>query len=72
MPIAGDVAGPAGAVILPFHLNAWRDHPGLDRALQAHIAVGLRQMYRALLDEPIPERFIDLIAELDRKQSAEL
>jgi hypothetical protein len=72
MPIAGDVAGPAGSVILPFRLNAWRDNPSLDRALQAHIAVGLRQMYRELLDEPIPERFIELIAELDRKQSEEL
>ncbi len=66
MPIAGDVVGSAGAVILPMRLSADGYRPGLDPTTQARIALALRQMYSDLVDQPIPERFLTLLAQLDR------
>ncbi|ACL59269.1 NepR family anti-sigma factor [Methylobacterium nodulans] len=42
--------------------------PGLDRTTQGRIGSHLRAMYDELMQQPIPERFVDLLAELDRSR----
>ncbi len=68
MPIAGDVDGPHEAVILSLVPHQHDGYLALGRTAQARIALALRQMYADLLDQPIPERFIELLAHLDQKQ----
>ncbi|MFE1601123.1 NepR family anti-sigma factor [Methylobacterium sp. ID0610] len=41
------------------------EQPGLDRTTQGRIGSHLRAMYDELMQQPIPDRFIDLLAELD-------
>jgi len=41
---------------------------GLDPELQAKIGRQLQELYRTMLEEPVPERFLRLLAELERKQ----
>ncbi|MCT8973649.1 NepR family anti-sigma factor [Microbaculum marinisediminis] len=38
----------------------------LDERLQAHIGVQLKSMYDSYLNEPIPDRLVDLLEQLDR------
>jgi hypothetical protein len=38
---------------------------GLDERMQAHIGVQLRSMYDAYLNEPIPDRIVELLEKLD-------
>jgi Anti-sigma factor NepR len=45
--------------------------PGLDRAIQSRIGDNLRAMYDELLQQPVPDRFRDLLGELDKTRSAE-
>ncbi len=40
--------------------------PGLDRAIQARIGDNLRAMYDELLQQPVPDRFRDLLGQLER------
>ncbi|TNC14120.1 hypothetical protein FF100_08000 [Methylobacterium terricola] len=40
--------------------------PALDRNVQGRIGSHLRAMYDGLMQQPIPDRFIDLLAELER------
>ncbi len=47
----------------PVQCNA----PSLDRQDQDHLGRQLRAMYQALLDEPVPPRFLMLIARLERQ-----
>ncbi len=68
MPIAGDVDGPPKAITLSLVPHHHDGYLALDRTAQARIALALRQMYADLLDQPIPERFIELLAHLDQKQ----
>lgn len=54
-----------------------RDHepqtadPKLDRAIQARIGDQLRAMYTELLEQPVPDRFRDLLEQLDKEKSKE-
>ncbi|WP_349370602.1 NepR family anti-sigma factor [Salinarimonas sp.] len=54
-----------------------RDHephtadPKLDRAIQARIGDQLRAMYTELLEQPVPDRFRDLLEKLDQEKSKE-
>jgi hypothetical protein len=41
------------------------DKPGLDSTTQRRIGSHLRAFYDELMQQPIPDRFIDLIANLD-------
>jgi hypothetical protein len=67
MPIAGDVVGSAGAVIIPLASRFRDGHPSIDTTRQALISSALRQMYGNLVDLPLPERFVELLAHLDQK-----
>ena len=68
MPIAGDVVGSAGAVIIPLASRARNGHPAIDPIRQALISSALRRMYGNLVDLPLPERFVELVSRLDHKQ----
>jgi len=43
----------------------------LDTDLQAHIGRQLRAVYDEVVNEPVPDKFIRLLEELERKQSDE-
>jgi hypothetical protein len=40
--------------------------PGLDRPTQGRIGDSLRAMYDDLLNQPVPDRFADLLKRLDK------
>lgn len=42
--------------------------PGLDRAIQARIGDNLRAMYDNLLQQPVPDRFKDLLGQLENSK----
>jgi len=42
----------------------------LDGDVEAHIGGRLRAMYDSVLREPVPDRFLDLLRQLDTKMSA--
>ncbi|ACA17165.1 hypothetical protein M446_2726 [Methylobacterium sp. 4-46] len=42
------------------------DQPGLDRLTQGRLGSHLRAMYDELVQQPIPERFVELLASLDQ------
>ncbi len=42
---------------------------GLEPELQDHIGRQLRAVYDEVLNEPVPDRFLRLLAELERKQA---
>jgi hypothetical protein len=44
--------------------------PGLDRPTQGRIGDQLRAMYDGLLNQPVPDRFVDLLKKLDSDGSA--
>ena len=41
----------------------------LDLDIQAHIGRQLRAGYVDILNQPVPDRFLDLLTELDRRES---
>jgi hypothetical protein len=41
--------------------------PVLDRQIQSRIGDQLRAMYDELMQQPVPDRFKDLLAQLDKK-----
>jgi hypothetical protein len=43
-----------------------KDSPGLEPELQEQIGVQLRAVYDEVLNEPIPDRFLKLLEELER------
>jgi hypothetical protein len=45
--------------------------PGLDRAIQARIGDNLRAMYDELLQQPVPDRFRDLLGQLEQPSESE-
>ena len=47
------------------------DEVRLDPKVQAHIGGLLRSMYQALVDEPVPEKFLKVLEELDRSEKDE-
>ncbi len=68
MPIAGDVDGPPEDITLSLVPHHHEGYSALNRTAQGRLALALRQMYADLLDQPIPERFIELLNELDQNQ----
>ncbi|MFD1330971.1 NepR family anti-sigma factor [Methylopila musalis] len=46
------------------------DASSIDVDIQAHIGRQLRAGYMDVLNQPVPDRFLDLLAELDRKQQS--
>jgi Anti-sigma factor NepR len=42
--------------------------PGLDRNIQARIGDNLRAMYDELLQQPVPDRFKDLLGQIDKRR----
>ena len=44
--------------------------PGLDRNIQARIGDNLRAMYDELLQQPVPDRFKDLLGQLEKQRDA--
>lgn len=47
------------------------EKPTLDRATQSRIGDQLRAMYTELLDQPVPDRFRDLLTRLDQTSNAD-
>lgn len=45
------------------------EDPGLDRCIQDHIGEKLRAMYDELKGQPVPDRFLELLSNLDRTAS---
>ena len=45
------------------------EEPGLDRGIQDHIGAKLRAMYDELRGQPVPDRFLDLLGDLNRNGS---
>jgi hypothetical protein len=43
--------------------------PGLNRGIQDHIGSKLRAMYDDLKERPVPDRFLELLGNLDRDLS---
>ena len=43
---------------------------GLDADVETHIGGRLRAMYDSVLREPVPDRFLDLLHQLDSKMSS--
>lgn len=44
--------------------------PGLDRQIQARIGDNLRAMYDELLQQPVPDRFKDLLGQLETRRGS--
>ena len=42
--------------------------PGLDRNVQARIGDNLRAMYDELLQQPVPDRFRDLLGQFEKQR----
>jgi hypothetical protein len=42
--------------------------PGLDRNIQARIGDNLRAMYDELLQQPVPDRFRDLLGQFEKQR----
>ncbi len=42
--------------------------PGIDAEVQAHIGRQLRTVYDSVANEPVPDRFLRLLRELDKKR----
>jgi hypothetical protein len=45
--------------------------PTLDRAIQSRIGDHLRAMYDDLMQQPVPDRFADLLGQLERRSEKE-
>ena len=44
--------------------------PGLDRAIQERIGDRLRAMYDDLVQQPVPDRFVELLNRLEKRNDA--
>ena len=44
--------------------------PGLDRAIQERIGDRLRAMYDDLVQQPVPDRFVELLGRLEKRNDA--
>jgi Anti-sigma factor NepR len=40
----------------------------LEADLQAHLGTKLKAVYQTLVDEPVPEKFLELLDELERRE----
>ncbi len=58
--------GPACAgEVLPFRRAGQEITPAVGHNARQHIGANLRGMYNELLQQPLPDRFVDLLAQLD-------
>ena len=53
----------------PVHKMDAAEQNSLEPELQDHIGIQLRAVYDEILNEPVPARFLELLAELERKQA---
>jgi hypothetical protein len=53
-------------LLRPLLKETLAEEPGLERGIQNHIGLKLRAMYDELKDQPVPERFLELLGSLDR------
>ena len=44
--------------------------PSLDRAIQERIGDSLRAMYDDLVQQPVPDRFVELLSRLEKRNDA--
>ncbi len=68
-PFGGEDPEPDGKVAR-LHPPGMPHHAALDRAVQAQIGAQLRTMYEHYVDQPIPDRLIDLVRRLGEAQTA--
>ena len=54
--------------VLPFARAGQNITPSVDQHSQQHIATNLRAMYDNLVQQPLPDRFVELLAQLDQGQ----
>jgi Anti-sigma factor NepR len=63
--IGGKQAGSPDSDVEPKAAQASKRNATLDRAIQDRIGSHLRAMYDDIKAEPVPERFLDLLQQLD-------
>ena len=64
--------GKRAAKLIPeTHLSAeFPGEPGLDRVIQDRIGDHLRSMYDELVQQPVPDRFVELLNRLEKRNDA--
>ncbi|KAA2237222.1 NepR family anti-sigma factor [Salinarimonas soli] len=62
------VDGAADGAALGTSRDTTAANPKLDRPTQGRIGDQLRAMYDDLLNQPVPDRFADLLSRLDKKK----
>ncbi len=55
--------------VMPFSRVGQVITPAISHTSQQHIATNLRAMYHELVQQPLPDRFVELLAELDQKEA---
>ncbi len=55
--------------VMPFSRVGHAITPSISHSSQQHIATNLRAMYHDLVQQPLPDRFVELLAELDQKKA---
>lgn len=65
-----DISGEKDAEVMDLNSTAPDDFPAaiLDERTQAQIGQQLSNFYRELVNQPIPQNFLDLLAKLDREE----
>jgi hypothetical protein len=65
-----DISGEKDAEVMDLNSTAQDDGPiaFLDERTQAQIGQQLSNFYKELVNQPIPQNFIDLLAKLDRQE----
>ena len=54
--------------VLPFPCLGQDFTPGISRRSQDQLGMSLRAMYQELAEQPLPERFVELLAGLDAQK----
>jgi Anti-sigma factor NepR len=64
-----DSSGKRGATLIPESMLSDRlsSEPALDRAIQERIGDHLRAMYDDLMQQPVPDRFVELLKRLEKR-----
>jgi hypothetical protein len=53
--------------LIPESSDQLSSEPSLDRAIQERIGDHLRAMYDDLMQQPVPDRFVELLNRLERR-----
>ncbi|HEX8167298.1 MAG TPA: NepR family anti-sigma factor [Beijerinckiaceae bacterium] len=59
--------GKRAAPLIPESTLPEPPEPGLDRAIQERIGDHLRAMYDDLVQQPVPDRFVELLNRLEKR-----